>query len=363
MGVFLYGLEHASHDFGEPESLGKNIFTNAFPISLGQYISQERELEIPLIKSVESGNRIRTDHVMTDWAEILGIDPKDAFFSFEEVFNGYARYTHTSANKSDVVVCNRFSGDHKRAFEIKLVVVPTSQTADRPLREQTCEIVLRPSTVQQLTFSLAHSFGEEGRIALQRMLVGALGRPSEYEWTNEGLMVDQIPKILAAAEQVSAYGSSFQTPFALMATWRTEGQQITLAEEAFEIFAWTDVAFLQLFCDHLSREIARGSRSMSRPSRSLIQLTKNLLDYSIQGSLDFRQFAQIGLTQTDKAGAFSGSNSLKHLASQEFFHPRVSRSEIERILAPAARSHLRPERRLDAALVFQFVLDKYRGGA
>lgn len=51
MKPFLYGLDHASHDFSESSSLGKNIFTNAFPLSLAQYLATVRKLPIPLIKA------------------------------------------------------------------------------------------------------------------------------------------------------------------------------------------------------------------------------------------------------------------------------------------------------------------------
>lgn len=81
MKPFLYGLDYASHDFREASSLGKNIFTNAFPLSLAQYLSAERKLPIPTITAtLDSADRLTTKHVMTEWSEIIGTEPDRAHF-------------------------------------------------------------------------------------------------------------------------------------------------------------------------------------------------------------------------------------------------------------------------------------------
>lgn len=47
----LYGMQNASHDSTSRKFLGKNIFTNAFPLSLANYIHLERGLDIPVVSA------------------------------------------------------------------------------------------------------------------------------------------------------------------------------------------------------------------------------------------------------------------------------------------------------------------------
>lgn len=366
---FLYGLDHASHDFSEASSLGKNIFTNAFPLSLAQYLATKRKLPIPMIKAtLDSADRLSTEHVMTAWSEIIGTEPDRASFEFEGVYSGYSNYTHTNANKSDAVVIERGTGKHLRPLEIKLVVVPTSSTAKRDRKDQSCEIVVRPPTVEQLAFSIAHSYGQARRMELMELIVSELGQPNDYKWADERFMIGALPHILRAAENIVRGGLDVQTPLVLTAIWRSEGQKPVLDEHAFDVFVWTDLAFLQLFIDQLRREYykADGSpktkapKQISRPSRALIWLVRSLFDYTVQNTLNFGSVhSQITYgAQSDKAGSFSGTASLKHLASPEFFKPRVTRTELSEVLSPSSTQHLLPERRLDAAIAIQHLAEE-----
>jgi len=46
--ALLYGMEHTNHDSDDPKFLGKNIFTNAFPLALANYIDRERGFQFRL---------------------------------------------------------------------------------------------------------------------------------------------------------------------------------------------------------------------------------------------------------------------------------------------------------------------------
>lgn len=367
--LLLYGLDHASHDFRTPSSLGKNIFTNAFPISLCQYLDIKRDLPIPTIQAVLGNDgRLTTEHKMVSWNEIINTSSDKACFEFEGIFNSYEKYTHGTVNKSDVVVVDRISKEHKRPLEIKLVVVPTSSTADQDREHQSCEIVVRPPTVEQLAFSIANSYGEKNRREIQNIIVDALGKPSDYQWNEEKSMIGLMPRILVAAEKLAKGGLKLQTPLVLNAIWRTEGQKPILEEHAFDVFVWTDMAFIQLFTDQVRREYLTDAgsekkyspKNISRPARTLVWLVKSLLDYAIQETLDFSKI-QSRITygsQSDKAGAFSGFAPLKHLNSKEFQEPRIGRSELSSILSPLAAQYLLPERRLDAAIAIQHLAEE-----
>lgn len=180
---------------------------------------------------------------------------------------------------------------------------------------------MRPPTVEQLAFSIAHSYGQARRIELMDLIVRELGQPNDYKWTDEKFMI-----------------------------------------------TWTDMAFLQLFIDQLRREYfkADGSpkpkapKQISRPSRALIWLVRSLLDYTVQNTLNFGIIhSQITYgVQSDKAGSFSGAASLKHLSSPEFLEPRVTRTELGEVLSPSSTQYLLPERRLDAAIAIQHLAEE-----
>lgn len=368
MRPFLFGLENASHDFRDEKSLGKNIFTNAFPLSLAQYLASERGLPIPVIKAESRNGILTTYHELTEWHEIIGAPSKNLHFEFECVYDGYSAYTHTQANKSDVVIIDRTTGIQLRPLEIKLVVTPTSSTAMKPKEEQSCEIVVRPPTVEQLAFSIAHSYGPARRHQLQTMIAESLGQPNDYQWRDETAMLKALPKILDAAENIAEGGLDDQTPLVMTAVWRSQGQQPLLEENAFDVFVWTDMAFLQLFIASTRRAYfhTNGKRKdklpkeISRPNRALIWLVNSLWDYTTQGSLNFgRIHSDITYgVQSDKAASFTGNATLLPLKSPEFLNPRITRGELENVLSPIALEHLVPERRLDAAIAIQHLLNQ-----
>lgn|GEM_PF-99996 len=352
---FLYGMEQSNHDFSSPESLGKNIFTNAFPLSMIQYASIERGLSIPLIRATaEENGAVGTEHVKAPWSSLIGTDPSTASFNFETVFDGYNQYTHNGANKSDVVVSNGHV--HTRPFEIKLVVVPTSSSARSPREQQSCEIVTRPSTIEQIAFSIANSFGHDRRMEMAETINEALGHPHDYEWENESYMAPRVPRFKKAAENLIRAGIDVQTPLVITAVWRTKGQSPEFDDQAFDAFVWTDLAFLQLFIDSASTPKAPG-RKVGRPSRALMWLISCLYEFAAQGTFNFaRTTTRMSFGgQSDKAGAFAGRKTLKFLQSEEFLHPRLSRYDIENIITNDALGELLPERRLDQAIALQYL--------
>lgn len=357
---FLFGLERASHNFRQKESLGKNIFTNAFPIALAQFLALKEKLEIPVIEAIFDAEQLGTRHIKKPWKQIIGVNPKEAQFFFEMPFDGYRPYTKGTPNKSDIVAANA-DGVHTRPFEVKLVVIPNSQTADKPHDEQSCEIVLRPPTIEQLAFSIANSYGTRRRAELLDIIAKCLVNPMDYNWTNHDWMKGHLELVKTATVEVIRNALVSQTPFALTAIWRTQGQKPILEENAFDVFVWTDMAFAQLLMgetDGAAECTSRRKTAITRPERSLVWLLSSLYDYAAQSTLNFgKHHSRITYgTQTDKAGAFAGSVPLKFLRSEEFFKPRITRNKLERIVSPQALALLMPERRLDAVLVTQHLM-------
>lgn len=141
---YMYGLRNSNHDFTKAKSFGKNIFTNAFPIALAVYMDKELGLEPNYISAGENNGVPTISHDTKPLTDLIGIDPGNAYWSFEDSFSGYDTYATGSANRSDLVVKDDKTGDELSAFEVKLVAAPTSGTANRERDQQSCEIVVRP---------------------------------------------------------------------------------------------------------------------------------------------------------------------------------------------------------------------------
>lgn len=357
----LYGIRQSNHDFSQEAAWGKNTFTNSLPIALAQYLNAERGAGIIEIRAVRGDDgEIETSQAEVALEKIWNAPPEEASFHFERVFDGFRKFgAEGQANQSDVVVLDA-EGNHRRGLEVKLVVVPTSSTANNPLETQSCEIVARPPTIEQLAFSIARSFGEARKAEIGDIITGVLGNPMQWKWNDEEFIRDRIPLIAEAAEGIARAGIEDQTPLVLNAIWRTEGQKPTLAENAFDVFSWTDLAFLQLFRESARRRT--GTTKVSRPERSLVWLVKCLFDYSVQGHLNFGStVSEMPFSyQSDKAGSFAGDRTLRHMKGDEFFHPRITRDEIGNLISAEGVGFLAPERRLDATVFWQASLEKQK---
>lgn len=353
--ALLYGMEHTNHDSDDPKFLGKNIFTNAFPLSLANYIDREKGLPIPVVSAtVTDDGAITTQHTDTAWEDIIGTDPKTARWNFETTYTEYAKYTNVTPNGSDVVVRDT-NGEDTSAFEIKLVVVPTSGSARKPREKQWCELVIRPASIEQLAFSIARSYGIEQRDTLRQIIVDALGTPQDLNWSSATAMMENKNAVIEAAENIIRNGIEEQTPLVVIAEWRTEGQTPRLDENAFDVFVVTDMALLSVFTETAMTK----TKKVSRPYRSVIWLVKSLYDYSVQHSLQFVDITtklNFGL-QSDKSASFT-RRATEMLDSDNFQRPRVKRTEVENILPPEAFKVLAPERRLDSALMTHYIINR-----
>lgn len=354
---YLYGLERSNHDFTEEKSFGKNIFTCAFPVSLAIYISQEKELEQNYINvSTAEDGEVCVKHDLMPLDNLIGAPLEQATWSFEKNYSAYDALSTGTAKRSDLVVEDASTGKDVRALELKLVAAPTSGTAKRAREEQSCEIVVRPPTIEQMCFSIASSYGKSRRHDIGDILAKELKNPMDFSWSDESYMLEKLPLVLSAAEAITKEGIAFQTPFVLNALWRTKGKSTVFDDECFDVFFWSDLAFLQLFINATRKAIEKGENSIGRPARSLVWLVKSLLDYSMQGAVTFDK-AHRDITyggQTDKAGAFSGNSVLPFMGCRNFYHPRIHYEEYMNIIMPEGIAFLSPERRLDGFIKSDF---------
>lgn len=182
------------------------------------------------------------------------------------------------------------------------------------------------------------------------MIAETLLHPMDYRWDDETYMLEKLPYIVDAADKIICNGLSVQSPFVLNALWRTQGKSTIFDEECFDVFFWSDLAFMQLFTRATKRAILSNSSEIGRPARSVIWLIKSLFDYSAQGKVTFDRTHSL-ITyggQSDKAGAFSGNSVMELISCRNFLHPRVVSNAYSAIITKDGIEMLSPERRLDA---------------
>lgn len=253
--TYLYGLEHANHRFdgSDPKAFGKNIFTNAFPLALIVYMDDLGYGPMYIEAAADSSNRLHTTQSETPLHQLLNCNAHDVEWLFESSFDKYRHFSNGLPARSDVVIRDINSNRQLGALEIKLVTIPNSATAHRAKDQQSCEIVVRPPSIEQLCFSIANTYGPKRRHELGDIISSHLSFPMDYEWKNETFMLKHLQCVISAAEEIALKGIPSQAPFALTAIWRTKGQASILDTECFDAFVWSDMAFVQLFIDAARR--------------------------------------------------------------------------------------------------------------
>ena len=98
-GTYLYGLEHASYDFTTEEAFGKNIFTNAFPVALCNYMAIEHGYDFTVISAYVRNSKPATKHNRMKLSEIMRVAPENAYWAFEDSFAGYNAFATNAANR------------------------------------------------------------------------------------------------------------------------------------------------------------------------------------------------------------------------------------------------------------------------
>lgn len=352
----LFGLTSTNHDLSKPTAWGKNIFTNTVPVSLAQFCAME--LRLPVVELTATTNvtgQPRVVQELREWGQIIGCTPAEACFAFEIPFDGFRPYAVRDPEKSDVVV-HTTNGTHTRALEIKLTVVPDNQTHKRDHDSQGPEIVTRPPTIEQLGYTLCESFGPKGREHIASIIQSHIATPQQFKWQDHDYVKQRINLIEKVIADIILSPHAKQVPLVLNVIWRTLGTKPVLEENCFEVFVWSNLAFLTAFFDS-----SRSSRSdrLTRQQRSLVWIVKLMHDYSVQGVMDRRDtFEAITFgRQTDKAGAFGGAVTAPYLSGTYLSQPRIPASALSEIIGGQGAMFLAPERRLDATAYIQLVRD------
>ena len=131
--------------------------------------------------------------------------------------------------------------------------------------------------------------------------------------------------------------------------WKTLGKTLKFADGCFDIFIWSELAFIKLFLD-----VSKNNRqtSITRHTRTVIWLAQMVYQFSKNGQIDHASIIDklSYNTKNDKAFACSGQITNTYMKCEELLAPRIKKEAIKEIILGGGQKHLSPERRLDAAI-------------
>lgn len=347
----LYGLTHSNRAGNDLWS--KNRFNSSFPMALCCWL---RDHEVPALV-LEADGKSRVSIVARPVPHLFGLARGlEPHFQFESTFAPFsALCTDEVGPKTDVVISPHTDEQDRapvRALEVKLTVIPDNTTCRNPEAEWAPELVFRPATVGTATLGLFVSAKRE-KARLREIL-----RPHHTKFQNWASHVEaskRLPAALDALTTIVQELHAVQQPLIVQPVWRTDGGT-GLAADAFDVFAWTDFAFLQLVIDLASREAAAPSDTSGpkRTQRAALQMARMLYELAASEQTDPRRVfdEMVYGKQSDKAFAVSGAISRKYLKHDRLAKPAIPRTALRDLFVGDGFQQLSPEKRLDATIRF-----------
>lgn len=343
----LFGLENTNKNFSSQESWGKNQFNNTFPTSLACYMGSKGIDPIYLCM----GNDKKLSHKNISTSDLFGLSASspDLHFFFEGQFTPYLTMVIDGLEGVDLVTSHKTTHQQLRALEIKLTAIPDHTTINASPENQGSEIVVRPQTISYLALSIANNFQSNSDRKYLRDVFQPINSKIS-DWGDPDNIRPHIKEMVEALKAICVYKIQDQTPILLQTIWRTEGNLSLLSENCFDIFVWSNFGFINMFADSA---VSSPMNKITRPTRTVCWLTKMLYDFSIDGKIQPRKIQDelTYNTRNDKSFALGGIITNPLMKRSELINPRVKKSAIKEIILGDGQKLLKPERRLDAAIL------------
>ena len=352
----LYGIENSNRC---SENLwGKNEFNSTFPIALCCYMRDQNVH--PVYVSVTSRHEISAGDETIRIEDLFGTAESGAKvrFEFETQYEPYQDFSSSLIPSIDVVVKDE-NGNFCRPIEVKLTVVPDSTTANDDERFWSPEIVVRPVSSAYAVMSLWESIKDNP--AVRQQIKDALDPVCQNmrSWNHQQEVISKRLQMASALKQALQFLQPHQRPYLMQPIWKTKGIKAELADQCLDVFCWSDLAVVKLPLMPLSKnsppvDSDRQPKTVSRTLRETARHVRSLYMLCTADRFNYEQiYAEMSLgSQTDKAFAISGSNSIRYL-----FHPRLGKPQfppqvLSKLILNGGESRLRPERRFDAAVLY-----------
>lgn len=200
----LFGQNHnnSSRDYSQEYCWGKNQFNSSFPASLVAYMSSKGIK--PVYLCTDKNNKVV--HKYISGTELYRIDPlsENAFYNFEANFPPYDKFYTGEREKIDLVMLDMSKDDTPLiGLEIKLTALPDSTTKNLTEDRYSCEIVVRPPTINFIACSICNSFKTIEEKEKLRAMLNIVPRINHWEEPEE--VLPHYSKILEAILNISTY--------------------------------------------------------------------------------------------------------------------------------------------------------------
>lgn len=342
----LFGIKNSNRTVAE--HWGKNCFNSSFPTAVACYMLSK---DIPAIynKLVVKNGELKVSASEISLREVFHCgeaSPDMLDFQFESRYEPYQEYSYDTIDAIDLVVRN-LNRTYLSPLEIKLTVLPTSNTSKKPENQWGSEVVVRAATTSYCALSM---FDSNKNNAKEVREIFETACSNIKDWKNDFEMSNKTP---ALADSVNLFQHKYlnkQKPLLLQTLWKTQGQTPLLSDNAFDIVVWSDFAFSRLFLDKstvVKNTMSRYMRASARLARCLWELCKS---GKIHLTDIYREMA-FG-KQTDKEFAIQGTKWRDYVTSERINRPALHKSVVDEIIEPSFIKRLKPERRFDQTLYF-----------
>ncbi|MXY44060.1 MAG: HindVP family restriction endonuclease [Dehalococcoidia bacterium] len=344
----LYGINN-SNRVGD-DLWGKNQFNSTFPVALACYM-RDKGIR-PIYISLNTSGRHKTSDREVTIGDVFGSKMKGnrIRFLFESQFEPFRKYFYDDLPSIDLVTQSAKSV-YKRPIEIKLTVLPDSSTYELKPEKWSSELVVRPVSTAHATVSLTDAILQDGSLTKQvRSLVEPVASSID-DWGSETEISGKRDQIIDCLTRVLTSSRSHQKPFLLQPIWKTDGKSPMLAQQCFDIFAWSDAALIKTFVDAAR---GQGSQRVSRHLRECARTLRCIFGIIAIGKVRYGQIYD-GMSlgkQTDKAMSFNGSATFAWMRHKRLLRPAIRRDALRDIILNHGEHMLSPERRFDATIYF-----------
>ncbi|MEG2672717.1 MAG: HindVP family restriction endonuclease [Ruthenibacterium sp.] len=342
----LFGISHSNRT--ADDHWGKNCFNSSFPAATANYMFAH-DVSAIYIKLDEVDEQLKVVSSTIPIKDVFNSGAKnldDLYFSFESVYQPYQQYSFDAVDGIDLVIKDT-DGNFLSPLEVKLTVLPTSATSNKPESEWGSELVVRSATTSYCALGMFDAVKDHAR-EVREIFEGACS--SIQMWDNDYEMTHKMPQLISAINQFERTYLTHQKPLLMQTLWKTQGQSPILSDQAFDIVIWSDYAFSRLFIDgsdEPASTMKRGMRASARMARCLWELSKS---GKIRVVDIYRQMA-FG-NQTDKEFAVGGSQWRKYVTTDRIANLALNKNVVNEIIESGYIDRLMPERRFDQTLYF-----------
>lgn len=338
----LFGIQHSNRDFTKEDGWSKNNFNSAFPASLCCYMASKNIHPIYLVMNGQN----QLIHSTINVSNLFGISPfsESIYYAFEHAYSPYQTLVIGDLPRIDLVLMDKTTGTSLRGLEIKLTALPDNSTAHLTDAEYGSELVIRPDTIIYLALSIADLFKQDVEKLKQYLPMSQLSR---LDWQNPMQLFGILPIFMDLFNRLMSHYVTEQIPLIMQPIWKTQGKKLLLAENAFDIFIWSNFAITQLFF------YAINNKTINRQTRAIIWLMRMLYEFASHEKIVYgRIIDELSLsTKNDKAFSVSGRITHRFMRCPELTKPRIKKDTIRDIILGDGQKLLSPERRLDAVIM------------